>query len=461
MVVGKFSDILERFISRSPVCVMVRATMERILSPRWLDDLFERSARTQYTRTLLFSTVFDLMAHVVLRVHPSIHAAYQAADTIEVTTTALYDKLNHLEPEVCAALVRESGQEVVGLIDAVGGRRAPWLPGYRVQVIDGNCIAATEHRIAELRPLAAGALPGKTIVIYDPAVDAVVDVFPCTDGHAQERSLFAEIVKRIQKNDVDIADRNFCTSEFLRAHHAAGAFVIIRHHANLPLHELGPLQACGRSETGKVFEQLVEVYLEGGGTLILRRITVRLKSPARDGDTELHILTTLPRAVADPLLIAQLYRRRWTIETAFQRLERDLHSELNTLGYPQAALFGFCVALVAFNLMALVYAALRAVHGEQTIDEEFSGYYLANELQTVPAGMEIAVPAAEWRLFADMSPATFARIILELAQGINLARYRKHRRGPKKPSPKRSYDPAHPHVSTARLLLTRNKKPSP
>ena len=457
-MVGKFSDILERFITVSPVCVMVRATMERILSPQWLDALFERSARTQYTRTLLFSTVFDLMAHVVLRVRPSMHAAYQAADTIEVSTTALYDKLNHLEPGVCAALVRESGQEVVALIDAIGGRRAPWLAGYRVQVIDGNCIAATEHRITELRPLAAGALPGKTLVIYDPAVDAVVDVFPCLDGHAQERSLFGEIVKRLQPNDVTIGDRNFCTSEFLRAHAVAGAFFIIRQHANLPLHERGPLRACGRSDTGKVFEQLVEVYLEGGGTLILRRITVRLKTPARDGDKELHILTTLPRAVAAAGLIAQLYRRRWTIETAFQRLERDLHSELNTLGYPQAALFGFCVALVAFNLMALVYAALRAVHGAQIIDEEFSGYYLANDLQTVPAGMEIAVPAAEWRRFADMSRATFARFILQLAQAVNLARYRKHRRGPKKPRPPRSYDPAHPHVSTARLLLTRNKK---
>lgn len=49
----------------------------------------------------------------------------------------------------------------------------------------------------------------------------------------------------------------------------------------------------------------------------------------------------------------------------FQELEAHLQSEINTLGYPQAALFGFCVALIAYNVMAVVKAALRQVHGEE------------------------------------------------------------------------------------------------
>ena len=58
------------------------------------------------------------------------------------------------------------------------------------------------------------------------------------------------------------------------------------------------------------------------------------------------------------------------METAFQHLEAYFHSEINTLGYPKAALFGFCLALVAYNLLAVVMAALRGVHGEETVDEE-------------------------------------------------------------------------------------------
>jgi IS4 transposase len=60
------------------------------------------------------------------------------------------------------------------------------------------------------------------------------------------------------------------------------------------------------------------------------------------------LLTNLPRSVGTSV-IAELYRNRWGLETAFQKLESHLNSELNTLGYPQAALFGFCLALVAFN----------------------------------------------------------------------------------------------------------------
>jgi len=48
-------------------------------------------------------------------------------------------------------------------------------------------------------------------------------------------------------------------------------------------------------------------------------------------------------------------------------------SEIETLGYPQAALFAFCLALVAFNLYAVVMAALRTAHPTQMIDESVFG----------------------------------------------------------------------------------------
>ena len=73
-----------------------------------------------------------------------------------------------------------------------------------------------------------------------------------------------------------------------------------------------------------------------------------------------------PLRKASAKRVARLYRKRWTLETAFQHLEAYFHSEINTLGYPKAALFGFCLALVAYNMLAVVMAALRSVHGEET-----------------------------------------------------------------------------------------------
>src|SRR5918997_886797 len=113
------------------------------------------------------------------------------------------------------------------------------------------------------------------------------------------------------------------------------------------------------------------------------------------------MLTNLPRRVSGRR-VADLYRKRWTLETAFQHFEAYFHSEINTLGYPKAALFGFCLALLASNVLAVILAALRGVYGQAKIDQEFSLYYMANEIATTYNGMMSAIPEPEWRIFSTM-----------------------------------------------------------
>ena len=43
-------------------------------------------------------------------------------------------------------------------------------------------------------------------------------------------------------------------------------------------------------------------------------------------------------------------------------------------------------------------------------------------------------------------------LLMGLARAVDLAKYRKHPRGPKKPKPKRTMHAGQPHVSTAKLL---------
>lgn len=63
-------QVFERFVKESPVSVMVRGLLEKALCPQALDELFEHSAKTQYTRELLFSTVVNLMSLVVCSCPP-------------------------------------------------------------------------------------------------------------------------------------------------------------------------------------------------------------------------------------------------------------------------------------------------------------------------------------------------------------------------------------------------------
>ena len=69
--------VFTRFVEKSPISVMVRGTLERVLGADQLDAWFARTAQKQYTRTLLFSTVYDILSQVVFRIKPSVRAAYQ------------------------------------------------------------------------------------------------------------------------------------------------------------------------------------------------------------------------------------------------------------------------------------------------------------------------------------------------------------------------------------------------
>lgn len=452
------NPIFEKFVENSPVSVMARGMMEHVLNPEQLDEWFDNTAENQYTKDLLFSSVFDIMSQVVSGTHPSVNAAYQASkEDIKVSITSVYNKLNGIETNTSAELVRYAADSVIPIIKGLKGTIPSPLPGKNVKLLDGNCIEASDHRISELRTLAAGALPGKSLVVYDPVLRIPIDVFPCEDGHAQERSLLGEVLKTVKEKDVWVADRNFCTVGFTCGIANKNAFVVFRQHGNLPYTILGKEKYIGKVETGKVYEQPIMIIDETGKTHKFRRIRVCLKKETRDGDKNMFIITNLSKSAASAKKVADIYRGRWTIETSFQELTEWFNSEINTLGYPPAALFAFCIALISYMIISVIKAALSSVHGVQKIEKELSGYYLADEISGTYRGMLIAIPVEYWVEFRGLTKGQLIRILKMLSKKVILSRFKKHPRGPKKPAPTRVSDPRHPHVSTAKLIAARKK----
>jgi IS4 transposase len=456
------TDVFQRFVEDSPVCVMVQALMENALSPTTVDTLFERHAEWQYTRELLFSDIVHLMSLVVCGIRPSINSAFKKmAPVLGVTRKAVYDKIDRVETTTSSALVRHSAAALGAVIDELGSRNEPWLEGYRVRILDGNHLPGTEHRIKPLRFTRAGALPGHALVVLDPHRMLISDVVLCEDGHAQERSMTGAILEMVQAGDLWIKDRNFCTTAFLFGIAKRGGTFVTRQHAStLTWEPVGKRASEGRCETGEVFQQTVRLCNDEGEVLFARRVTVELDQATRDGDRTIHILTNLPKGKADAIQIADLYRKRWTLETAFQELEASLNGEINTLGYPKAALFAFSIALVSYNVLSTVKAALRSVHGGEVIDTEVSGYDLAEEVAGTYRGMMIAVPKDEWVVFHGMSPKEICPFLKQLARAVRLSEFRKQPRGPKKPRPQRQSGAKSKHVATARLLNKQIAKPA-
>jgi Transposase DDE domain len=441
-----------------PLGVMVRGTLEWILDAATLEQLFQEHAPEQYTRTLTLNALVRLLLQVSAGTRASVFAAYQADQALEeptITTSyqALYGKLGRLGPAVSASVVRHSAVRCGQLLAAMSPARSEPVPGYRMRILDGNVLAGTDHRLTPLRRWLNACLPGKSVVVYEPGSGLVTDVVLCEDAYTQERALVAQLLPGVQSKDLFLADRNFCTTRFVFGVQRREGFVLVRQHRkNLPCRPLGKLKKVGQTRTGVVYEQPVEVTdPEGGPTLRLRRLEVRLVEPTRDGDRTLALLTNLPDAVSASV-IADAYRVRWRIETHFQFLTESLHCELPGLGRPRAALFGFAMALVAGNALAVIRGSLRCEHGVAA-EAEVSGYYLADEIAHDYRAVQKYVPADQWLGWRDLPAGALVGLLRTLGAKVNLKALTRHSRGPKKPPrQKPTCEQRHKHYSTGRLL---------
>ena len=277
---------------------MVRASLERVLGADRLDLWFERTAQKQYTRDLLFSSVYDMMNQVVFCVQPSVRAAYQAQqDDVGASLVSVYNKLNNLETHTAAELVRYSAREFAPLIAHMGGERAPWLEGYRIKIVDGNCLEASEHRIEELRAAQGRALPGKSLVVYEPAQGLVTTSFPVKMAMLRNVRCSVPCSRRSKPATCGLKTAIFARVIFfatstteapsLSPVNIGGSFEILE-----------ALRACGRTETGSVAQQQVKVVDGQGQEHVFRRVRIKLKQATRNGAKIVHILTNLPRRVS-------------------------------------------------------------------------------------------------------------------------------------------------------------------
>ena len=447
--------LIERFSRDAPVATMVRGLLANILSREELDAIFRDAAERQYEDELLFSSVVELLGLVVSKAKPSLHAAYQThREQLGVSVQSLYNKVNGTEPQVVRELVSRTAEKMRAVIAALAPRPGT-LEGYELRILDGSHLAATQHRLQELRTLRGGPLPGQALVVLDPRLGLITDLIPCEDGHAQERSLLPEWVDLLQPNQLWIADRNFCTRLFLHEIALNKAFFLVRQHAGLSVESRGERRAAGRTQEGRLWEEDVAVPDGFGQELLCRRITLELDVPTANGERTIQLLTNLPPEVT-AATAADEYRSRWGIEQVFGELTLALHGEIETLGYPRGALLAYAIALVTYNVLSVVRAALRVAHGAERVEQEVSFYYLADEVSGVSRGLEIAIPAGEWtRRFAQLEPQPLAQALVTIARHADLRRYLKHPRPAKKPPPKRKG--ARQHVSTAKVLSKRQR----
>lgn len=453
----KDSKVMERFVESRPLCVMTRCILGHLMTED-LDDVFAQCRHRQYEGDIKFSALAASVADVALSFCENFNQAYQKhKEDLAASVVAYYGKLNRVEPSISEGVVEFAGHKSTELLHAIGVGSHEVLPGYKCSVLDGNHLQKTEKRIGELRGLCAAPLPGTVVAKFNLEEQLFERAYLLEDAHAQEATVLQRVVADLKANELLIADRHFCIVKFMLDVAAANGFFVFRQNGRLKGELLGKRQRIGRIDTGMVYEQAMRIRDSDGRELTVRRITVELDTPTRDGDQEIHLLSNVPSKHASAGQLAQLYHDRWEIENAFYVLTMTLTCEVKSIGHPRAALFLFCMALLAYNCRQVLYAALSTAHDASEV-EAMSHHSVALEIVQPMDGLVTAIPECEWDRVVPSTTSGRAAFLRRVSRHVDVSSHRKSVRGPKKPQPPRQRCKAGTHVSTYRLLENRKQR---
>ncbi len=448
------SKVFERFVAKAPFAVMTRVLTQDFIGND-MNRIFDDNRVMQYDYIASFQAIAATVADVVLNFSENFNQAYKEHKAeLNVSRQSFYAKTHGVEPAVSEAIVSHSAERAIQIQDAL--EFVPWelLPGYRCLSIDGNVLAKSGKRLKVLHEAKDAPLPGKIVARFDVQRQIFDRAYVLLNGHAQEATCCDRIVEDLEPKDVVLADRHYCIVSFLTKIAEADGFFVIRQHGRLKGVLLGQSPGTqrkhiGRINTGVVYEQAMKLSASDDA-MTVRRITVKLDKPTRDGDKEIHVLTNLP-GKSSATDVAELYRHRWEEETAFHVLQMTLTCEHSGIGHPCAATFLFCMSVLAFNLRQTNFAALYATHDAEEVDET-SHFHVSKNVSDKTEGMLIAITDDEWTQLIPSTIQGVVSLLTKIARQIDLGEYRKSKRGPKKKNPYRSRNVASTHVSTANLL---------
>ena len=318
------------------------------------------------------------------------------------------------------------------------GRIPPYsLSGYSVRSVAAIDLSGANKNFKESRCTKCKTLPCKSSVVLDPNLMLAVDVLFHGNNKedAHEDHIFAPLLDKAQPHDIWTAPPIFNFLDFVTGIEQRQAFFVIRQNkSKLPWMPAGRRMMRGQVDLGEVFEQKVQLVNGHGNRLLARRITVELENRSPDGQLDLHILTNLPKRFQSQKL-ADFYYRQWMMEIAFQELAVKLQSEVEAAGYPGAFFFVYSLALIAYNILSVIKAALCAVQEEKNSLDDVSWYYLANEISSAWRGMMIALPSRNWSYtFADFSTRQLTNTLFALAKNVCLPATYKPLPSQRKPS---------------------------
>lgn len=185
-----------------------------------------------------------------------------------------------------------------------------------IYAVDGSTLEALFRKLKALKEVVVGALAGKICTVIDLATRLPEQIWYTADALAHDTSFEAKILAMVCAGSLWIFDRGFYDFTFFDDLIARGGHFITRLKANAVFKVQSVL--C---QTAEVRDRLILLGGSNGAcTHTLRLIEVHF------GKTWYRYLTSvLDPNILPAHVVADLYRRRWRIEEAFQTVKRLLN----------------------------------------------------------------------------------------------------------------------------------------
>jgi hypothetical protein len=187
----------------------------------------------------------------------------------------------------------------------------------QIWIADGSTLEALFRKLKVLEEVPVGQLAGKIGTVIDLLSRLPVEVWFSEEPRANDTSFIPELLALVKAKTLLILDRGFYDFKFFAALREQGVDFITRPKSNA--FWIGQQLL---SHTQRVRDQIIFLGTGTNGqpVLKLRLIEVRFERVWYQ-----YLTSVLDPQVLPPLVVADLYRRRWRIEDAFNTIKRLLN----------------------------------------------------------------------------------------------------------------------------------------
>ena len=182
---------------------------------------------------------------------------------------------------------------------------------------DGSTLEALFRKLDSLADAPVGQLAGKMCVVIDLVRQLPVELWFSEEAQAFDTKFIPDLLKLVGQRTLLILDRGFYDFQFFADLMAKGADFITRPKSNAKIEVVKRL-----SYTDCVKDMIVRLGSGQNGAPIL---TLRMVEVRFGKQWYRYITSVLDPEVLPPFVVADIYRRRWRIEDAFNTAKRLLN----------------------------------------------------------------------------------------------------------------------------------------